>query len=1179
MRTRLVFSACLLVACSNAGTLVKEVSLADGRGSDLASGADLAQTDAEWPDLATDSLWEVGGLDLVSADAPTVDSSGPQCAPGEGCFLDKCEENGDCQSGWCVDHMGDAVCSMGCTEECPSGWSCQQVAGTAPDVVYVCVSDFANLCKPCASGDNCKSVGGADDVCVDYGAEGAFCGGSCDADEDCPWGFSCTQTETVDGVATTQCVADAGICPCTGKAIELSLWTPCVNANEFGACAGKRVCTHDGLSQCDALVPAAEVCNGMDDDCDGEFDEPHNVEGTYVGLCNDDNECTDDACLGESGCQHTQLSQGECKDGDSCTVGDHCLAGECVGSPIQCDDSNPCTDDSCDGLGGCSFEHNNSDCDDGDPCTVADECNLGLCGGVAIACDCLTDADCGPLEDGDKCNGTLTCNTEKVPYQCQVNPETIVTCPGPQGDQTACLAAACDPATGVCSVVPANDGFACDDGDACTLGELCLDGACQGGGAALCNDQNPCTDDSCDGDLGCLHSDNNDPCNDNNVCTLDDQCAAGDCVGGGLMVCDDENSCTEDLCDPAKGCLHVAQEGACDDGNACTTGDHCDKGKCLIGGILSCDDGNVCTQDSCDPGQGCIHLLSDAPCDDGDVCTTGDHCSLGGCVGSGTLVCNDGNGCTLDSCDKTVGCLFEPQAGDCDDGNACTLNDQCTNGQCKGGPALGCNDDNVCTTDSCDPQQGCVHSLNQAPCDDSDVCTTGDHCHLGECISAGTLTCDDANLCTDDSCQPESGCSFVPNSNACDDGNACTENDACSAGQCKPGKSADCDDENICTDDYCDFQVGCLNVNNKAPCDDGDKCTANEVCNEGTCGGGVPVLCNDGNICTDDSCAPEVGCLYTNNALPCDDGLACTNADLCANGACQSGEATPCDDANACTEDSCAEPGGCASVPVPNGTPCGEGKNCQAGVCETICQATSLTFSYTGGAQVLAIPACATKVVLEAWGAEGGTNGADSSKGKGGYARGEASNLAGKTLTIHVGGKGGNNGSTAVAGWNGGGGHHGGNSTNGGGGASDVRVDGAALGNRILVAGGGGGSAWCYSSTGVGGDGGNATGENGGYNSNATNAYGRGGTQSGGGQGGSFSGTAPSGALGTGGNAYNDNAGCGGAGAGGGGYYGGGGGAHGGGGGGGSSYVGTLQNTDMQRGTRSGHGQVKVSWE
>jgi len=101
------------------------------------------------------------------------------CALGEGCFLDECDDNSGCQSGWCVQHLGEGVCSQTCQEECPQGWTCKQVAETEPDVVYICVSDYANLCRPCATNADCTSTGGAEDACIYYGPDGSFCGGPC----------------------------------------------------------------------------------------------------------------------------------------------------------------------------------------------------------------------------------------------------------------------------------------------------------------------------------------------------------------------------------------------------------------------------------------------------------------------------------------------------------------------------------------------------------------------------------------------------------------------------------------------------------------------------------------------------------------------------------------------------------------------------------------------------------------------------------------------------------------------------------------------------------------------------------------------------------------------------------------------------------------------------------------
>jgi Lysyl oxidase len=52
------------------------------------------------------------------------------------------------------------------------------------------------------------------------------------------------------------------------------------------------------------------------------------------------------------------------------------------------------------------------------------------------------------------------------------------------------------------------------------------------GTAADCDDGDACTDDICDGALGCLHAPLSAPCNDGNACTAGDACADGACVGG-----------------------------------------------------------------------------------------------------------------------------------------------------------------------------------------------------------------------------------------------------------------------------------------------------------------------------------------------------------------------------------------------------------------------------------------------------------------------------------------------------------------------------------------------------------------------------------------------------------------------------------------------------------------------
>ena len=61
------------------------------------------------------------------------------------------------------------------------------------------------------------------------------------------------------------------------------------------------------------------------------------------------------------------------------------------------------------------------------------------------------------------------------------------------------------------------NGLLCNDGSACTSGDACNAGTCQGV-LAVCNDQNPCTNDACNAvSGGCTYLANSASCTDNNV--------------------------------------------------------------------------------------------------------------------------------------------------------------------------------------------------------------------------------------------------------------------------------------------------------------------------------------------------------------------------------------------------------------------------------------------------------------------------------------------------------------------------------------------------------------------------------------------------------------------------------------------------------------------------------------
>jgi len=978
-------------ACSGGGEGVLLPDVAeDAAAPELVSDTKTADTGPGLPEIVETD-------ELLPEDAEPEFM--PECRPGQGCFLDPCDDNSDCLYGPCVQHMGNKVCSRTCVEECPDGWLCEQLADTAPDLQYACVSPYTHLCLPCTSSNDCVSLSGVADVCVVYGNQGSFCGAEC-ADEECPPGYSCVDSMTTEDVGVKQCMADAGICSCSDTAMKLGLFTPCSIENEFGMCEGVRVCGPDGLAACDAAVPALEECNGVDDDCDGEMDND---------VCDDGNQCTNTSCDPDAGCVVEPLTGTGCDDGDVCSLADHCEDGECIGTAINCDDDNPCTADSCDPSGGCVYSFNSMTCDDGDPCTVGDVCIMGTCEGTQIPCDCKEDSDCLELEDGDICNGTLYCDTNAFPQVCTVDPKTIIVCEEPKGPGSECLEAACHPLSGECSFVAANDGFFCEDNNPCTVSSTCLEGECVGGVAMNCDDDNICTDDSCDPGLGCVHEGNQGLCEDGNLCTIGDTCVEGKCTAGWQVGCNDGNVCTDDSCDPVTGCVYEMNTAACNDGNACSTGDMCKDGACqgpgalpcndgnsctddgcdaIAGcvftnntdpcsdgnpcttddsckngacqgqGALNCDDGNQCTNDGCSPVTGCVHINSNSPCSDGNVCTLDDACSGGSCQGGSELSCNDGNECTDDWCDPAKGCLHVDNVADCDDANECTSGEQCFEGVCGGGDLEDCGDGNICTTDSCDPADGCVHTLNSAPCDDDDVCTTKDVCMLGECLGSGELPCNDANPCTDDSCEPQIGCVFITNDSPCDDGNECTTGEACSGGWCV-GISLVCNDDNLCTDDSCDPAIGCVSEHNEAPCDDENACTFNDKCQDGACQSFNLLDCDDGNACTDDSCDPATGCANENNSDPCTDNNVCTDADLCAGGTCVPGQALDCSDGNPCTTDSCHFQDGCTYVPVVgcclNDGDCDDGDpntvdTCQNNECKHIADAglphNSQKFSY-----------------------------------------------------------------------------------------------------------------------------------------------------------------------------------------------------------------------------------------
>jgi hypothetical protein len=186
------------------------------------------------------------------------------------------------------------------------------------------------------------------------------------------------------------------------------------------------------------------------------------------------------------------------------------------------------------------------------------------------------------------------------------------------------------------------------------------------------------------------------------------------------------------------------------------------------------------------------------------------------------------------------------------------------------------------------PVTSCSGLPDTTPCTDGNACTAGDMCIGGACVPGGPRSCDDGNVCTDDSCNPATGCVHVNNTASCDDGNACTTSDTCSGGSCMGGPAPSCDDGNGCTDDSCNPATGCVHSNNTAACDDGNACTQTDLCVAGVCAGTNPVGCPASDQCHVGVCDPATGNCSDQpvNGGACADGNGCTTADTCENGVC-----------------------------------------------------------------------------------------------------------------------------------------------------------------------------------------------------------------------------------------------------------------------------------------------------
>lgn len=188
---------------------------------------------------------------------------------------------------------------------------------------------------------------------------------------------------------------------------------PCGEA----ACVGRVRCTPGGRPEC--VFEGEEICNGLDDDCDGDMDE--NVLETDCNARRVDDAPAADACTGACTCDGGPACTGvgtACCDGAcvelardpmhcgtcsiACSGDQRCVAGRCAERDVA--DGGVDTDASmpeCFGVGDCNLSHEGAAnacvggecmCGAGEPCAFPEIC----CGDSAVCVDPLTDLrNCG----------------------------------------------------------------------------------------------------------------------------------------------------------------------------------------------------------------------------------------------------------------------------------------------------------------------------------------------------------------------------------------------------------------------------------------------------------------------------------------------------------------------------------------------------------------------------------------------------------------------------------------------------------------------------------------------------------------------------------------------------------------------------------------------------------------
>jgi len=329
-----------------------------------------------------------------------------------------------------------------------------------------------------------------------------------------------------------------------------------------GTCAGGTViCNEAGDGPlCNSLGNATvELCNGIDDDCDGFTDaedgpdllvfDPQPCEN-QAGVC----DLTKPAGLCVDGAwepcnQDTYQAQAEefelavevtCNDGldNDCDGLLDCYDSDCFGSKIGCEEEwvcNDLTDNDDDGLADCADPDCASKaCDDQESCTYDESCLPdGSCGdGTIYSCD-----DQIPCTE-DLCTGDGGCQNDEVAEGwCRI--DGVCFQDGETAKDNVCAVCRADWGTPYDTTWGFHEfGAPCDDGNPCTTGDVCYTNL------TACNPGSPLADLAvCPGGLCC-----NGVCRVGGECCSNQDCPCGghgnaNCSGLGWGPCLDADAC------------------------------------------------------------------------------------------------------------------------------------------------------------------------------------------------------------------------------------------------------------------------------------------------------------------------------------------------------------------------------------------------------------------------------------------------------------------------------------------------------------------------------------------------------------------------------------------------------------------------------------------------------------